>query len=544
MPNTASASLIGGLLHGYTSAKADQAHQELDKNILQQKNVMAYLHEIANNEGIPPEHRQWALGQLSTLTQHPVGKPLPKGVGDLSQLPAVNIQQPNRQAVVPGQSPITLTPPTPPSGGDGQSPQPPTGQSSQVGRDASGSVNVLGATPAGGGFGTGPGLGLGSLQAPTPPPNLAVAQSPVTIPAVSGPSTVANPTPPTQIAPAGGLHILTPEDRQQYASAAQGQHLNELQQRYPGKSPEELAYFSQHGEFPKPDSFTLGPQQQRFTAGKLVAENTNDKSGTKSGYEFDLNTGGVKDLSRGGAILTPEQIANNPEAKSVYTQGKQERDRRETQTEAKENRQSDRAIDRQARSFQNATDQKIQGDAIKASRQVAPLTSVLKTAEDYQKSGQFTPRKDLSLVVNAVRAMNPGSVRLPGLELQKEFTAGSYTDQFRRWYSTAQSGLLPADQRNDLMNVIRDETTNTAANAAETWKQAFEGKKPLPPHLKRFDSSQQLKPPSAPGDTATSAASHPDTHIFSSSAYKAAKPNGNLAAAEAAAKKNGYTIIP
>jgi hypothetical protein len=98
--------------------------------------------------------------------------------------------------------------------------------------------------------------------------------------------------------------------------------------------------------------------------------------------------------------------------------------------------------------------------------------------------------------------MNPGSVRLPQKELELEIQAGSYGDRFRRWYTTATTGLLPDDQRNDLMQVIRDESTRTATSAADNWVTAFSGRnKPLPPYLRRFagPSNNSISTPSPAG---------------------------------------------
>lgn len=347
MGSTGTSSLLAGLVQGFAGARAQQAHTDLATRVQQQQQMLAYFHAMANNPNVPPEHQQWAMDQGLQLAQHDVSKPFPKGLGDLSKLPPVNIQQAPKQAV--SQAPaMTLAMPQPPGGGQAQAPpttpttptapQAPNGN--QVGRSPNGTVNAIGQAK--------------QLEMPTPPPNLAAgAPSSVNIPA-GAPTTIQNPQPPVQIAPGGTPHVLTPSDRTQYALAAQQQEMNALQQQYPTKSPEELAYFSQHGEFPKPDEFSLEPGQERFRDGKLIARNEMPKPGAKSGYEFDPATGGVKDLARGGAILTPKEVAAIPEAKSVQEQGVKEQERKEKQQEAKEDRQHTFELNKLTQTFANA----------------------------------------------------------------------------------------------------------------------------------------------------------------------------------------------
>ena len=98
--------------------------------------------------------------------------------------------------------------------------------------------------------------------------------------------------------------------------------------------------------------------------------------------------------------------------------------------------------------------------------------------------------------------MNPGSVRLPQKELDLELRAGSYGDQFRRWYTRALEGTLPDDQRTDLLGVIRRETEQTARSAAANWQQALPNRA-LPPYLKRFAPAQAPSPSGAPSGTAS-----------------------------------------
>lgn len=126
-------------------------------------------------------------------------------------------------------------------------------------------------------------------------------------------------------------------------------------------------------------------------------------------------------------------------------------------------------------------------DVIKAASDSRKQINLLDSAEKYVQDGKFDSAGDLSLIVQAVRAMNPGTVRLPVQEIQMELKRGTYGKQFERWYSkNIESGMLPPDQREELMNVLRRETTQVGQDAASVWKQTFAGKKPLPPHLQRF----------------------------------------------------------
>src|SRR5262249_33627828 len=139
------------------------------------------------------------------------------------------------------------------------------------------------------------------------------------------------------------------------------------------------------------------------------------------------------------------------------------------------------------------------GPAIDAAKKAKPMVDVLNASEEYVASGKFTPRQDLALVVRAVRAMNPGTVRLPNKELELEIKAGSYGDRFKRWATGASEGLLPDDQRADLMNVIRTETTQTANSARDDWDQAFGARKvPAPSYLQKFGTHGLRQPTTGP----------------------------------------------
>jgi len=126
-------------------------------------------------------------------------------------------------------------------------------------------------------------------------------------------------------------------------------------------------------------------------------------------------------------------------------------------------------------------------------KKMKPLFGLLSAQEEYMKEiesdpSKATPRQDLSLIVAAVRSMNPGSVRLPTKELELEMKAGSYGDRIRRWYEIASNGTLPDDQRKDLFTIVQRETTKAGESIAADWQQYMSGQ-PLPSDLKRFAKS-------------------------------------------------------
>jgi hypothetical protein len=138
----------------------------------------------------------------------------------------------------------------------------------------------------------------------------------------------------------------------------------------------------------------------------------------------------------------------------------------------------------------SADDKKVHAALIQTAEKARTLTALLSTNESYINAvhadpSKATPRQDLALVVAAVRAMNPGSVRLPQKELELEIKAGSFGDRFRRSWDNATTGLLPADQRDDLFGIVKNETTTFGKNVAADWKTNFPNR-PLPAHLKRY----------------------------------------------------------
>lgn len=528
MSSPAVTSLLSGLVKGFVEGKDTQTKEGILARKETRDAMLAYLGHMVNSPDVPAEHKQWAMAQIPQLAQHDITKKFPKGLGDLSTLPPVTLQRPPEQQnqTLPGNQPGNQPSLQAPVGPGAASATPPAAPQS-VGRASNGTVNALGQAPSALTPPVGPAGAIASrppLQTPVPPQGL-LGQGP---------------TPPLeQLAPGGAPHILTQSEKLGIASSVEQEEINRLQQQYPEKSKEDLAYFAQHGEFPKVQLHEIPPGGMLVDAqGKVIARNEEPKPGQKSGFSYERGPGGevlVKD-NKTGATLSDAEIAASPEAKAVYDTGQAAVDKAEKKTEAKENRQFSRQLTMEDKREEAALNKQVTGAAVKAAGQAKAMTDVLDTSETYMKKGEFTPRQDLALIVRAVRAMNPGTVRLPQKELDLELKAGSYGARFQRWYTTALTGTLPSDQRNDLMNVIREETTQTGTSAAENWQQAFAGRKPVPSYLSRF----ALKKPVGGGG----GAAHPNTHQWSLKAWTDANPNGNAVAAKKAAQDAGYEVVP
>lgn len=514
--STPAISGLAGLVSGYTRETDAMRKEELDRRAGQRDLMVQYLGHLATNPNVPPEHQQWALGKVQELIAADPSKKLPKV--DLGELPPASVPGYTRQQT--SQAPqMTLQPPVGPGGGQPSPQQAPAAApaASSVGRASDNTVNALGAAiqppigPAGfempvanvrtGQPGPVPGTVVGGIDQkgrpmlipdPATQPNFNVAPptSSLTIPA--GPATtIQNPVPPVPISPKGQLHVLTPRDKAAYATATAGQEAERLRQQYPGKSPEDLAYFAKHGEFPK-DEFSLSPGEARYKGGKEVARNTAAKPGQKTGFSYEHGPSGevlIKDNTT-GATLSEQEIQANTEAKAVYATAQKAVEAGEKRQDERDQKKFENAQTLADQAFERAAQKKKMDEAQDAAKKARPMVDVLDTSEEYMKAGEFTPRQDLALIVRAVRAMNPGTVRLPQTELELELKAGSYGDRFKRWFTTASEGVLPDDQRQDLMNVIRAETTRTATTAAEDWRAAYHGTKEADPptYLQRFET--------------------------------------------------------
>jgi hypothetical protein len=134
-------------------------------------------------------------------------------------------------------------------------------------------------------------------------------------------------------------------------------------------------------------------------------------------------------------------------------------------------------------------------EIIAAGKDARSLDAALATMDDYVggiKSGTVPrdSRKDLDLMIGAVRAMNPGSRRLPQQELKMEIEAGSWDQVMGRKLSVWSKGTIPDDQRTSLYNILKDETTKFSSSVARD----YETKLPqlsLPDHLKRYATKRE-----------------------------------------------------
>lgn len=522
---SSTASLLGGLVHGFAEEKTRLAHEALDQSKAQQQQMLQYLGHLASSPNIPAEHQQWAMGKMQEIINAKPGGKLPKV--DLNELPPVSTPAGPTRTAQPTLPAMTLQPPVGPGGQTAAAPSP----SGDVGRAGDSTVNAMGnitppvgpdtiAIPAS--FDskgrplssipnpvasvrpgdTGPANAPNSIVGMPDPsgrptlvpssPSLNAPISPVTLPPLPQ-AQIQNPMPPQQIS-AGGLHVMTPEDRQKFATVDSANQMERLRQQFPDKSPDELAHFAQHGEFPKPSLHEVAPGGKLVDEhGREIATNTTPKPGAKSGYEPKMGPGGpigITDVATGG-MLTPEQVAANPQAKAVLDQANKEYKRQQDAQDARDQKKFENAQAMSDKSVENAAKKQKMAQATDAAKKAKPMVDVLDTSEAYMRDGKFSPREDLALIVRAVRAMNPGTVRLPQQELELELHRGTYGDNFKRWYDTkVSSGLLPDDQRQDLMNVIRKETVQTATSAADNWRDSYKGtnEEDPPTYLKRFEA--------------------------------------------------------
>lgn len=377
--STPAISGLAGLVQGFTKERDQITREELDKRTAQRDLMVQYLGHLATNPNVPPEHQQWALGKVQELIQADPTKKLPKV--DMGELPPVSVPGYNRQQQ--SQAPaMTLTPPVGPGGG--ATPAAPA-PSSDVGRASDSTVNALGAasiqppTPPAGysgpmpvadvrvgspGPANVPGSVVGGVDSkgrptlipnPAEQPNFAVAPpSPVTLPA-GAPTTIQNPVAPVPISKGGQLHILTPSDKEAYAASAQGQEVERLRQQYPDKSPEDLAYFAKHGEFPK-DEYSLSPGEKRFKNGKEVAANTGKKPGAKTGYSTKRGPSGEPMIvdNETGAELTPQEVEQIPEAKTLMATAAAAHEKELQDAKDKEDRHFQNQLDLQEKALNNA----------------------------------------------------------------------------------------------------------------------------------------------------------------------------------------------
>lgn len=104
-----------------------------------------------------------------------------------------------------------------------------------------------------------------------------------------------------------------------------------------------------------------------------------------------------------------------------------------------------------------------------------------------------SPKGDLAVVFAAVRSAVEGAGRMTNTELEREIKAGSLGQRWQRAYTQATEGTLPDDQRNDLVDVIRNSWSAKAGTARESWKTIYKDK-PMPGFMKDDSDLSDLGP--------------------------------------------------
>ena len=143
------------------------------------------------------------------------------------------------------------------------------------------------------------------------------------------------------------------------ANEAMKEQMSALQQQFPGKSPDDLAYYMKNGDFPKPDTAEVAPGAEMVdkATGHVIANNQNPRPGEESGYSPIFGSGrevvGVRD-NKTKAQMTPQEIAANPEAKSVLDQGNAAHAKKRSEQIADAAALAQKQADAQARAFGQA----------------------------------------------------------------------------------------------------------------------------------------------------------------------------------------------
>lgn len=379
---SSSASLLAGLVHGYADEKTRIAKEALDQSKGQQHMMLDYLGQLASSPNIPAEHQQWAIGKMQEIINAKPGGKLPKV--DLNELPPVSTPAGPTRTSQPTLPAMTLQPPVGPGGAAATPSANAPAPSGDTGRASDSTVNALGnITPPVGpnsvpGYSgpmpissvrpgdTGPADVPGSIVGmpdangrptlvPNTTPSLNAPISPVTLPAMPQ-AQVQNPMPPQQIS-AGGLHVLTPEDRQKFADVTSANRMEKLRSQFPDKSPDELAYYAQHNEFEKPSLHEVAPGGKLVNAqGKTIAENTNKKPGAKSGYSTKRGPSGEPIVvdNETGAELTPQEVNSIPEASTLMSTATAAHAQELQDARDKEDRHFQSQLDLQEKSLNNA----------------------------------------------------------------------------------------------------------------------------------------------------------------------------------------------
>jgi hypothetical protein len=473
--------LLGHLAGGYAQAAEEDNRRKFEAEQSAKQNALGMVKILIENPAVPPEYKAQLIQHGMDVLHAPPGKKLPSFDKVMQGLPAI----PGKPNTQPNPAAATSTAMTLPG------PQPPPGLP-----EGTAGPDQLGA-------------GL------PPPPPMQIPGAVIRPPA---------PAPAANIANAGQFHMMSDEEqvgRQTAAKIAAAQAVAKetgvpvervlgLQPKY-SVAPWGAGTFNQQtGEIetaatPKPMGTPIKMKAedgtyhlyQRFQDNSLrPIDNPNGMSVplptaelptvTQSSHDVNLETGATstktvrQKVQPGGKALSMPSAPPGTSSKAAASSSSAASATSGSGPGGKMTRDD------------MVANRLLMTDAVKASQTARTMVNLLDTQQQYMDTvkagGAPTPRQDLSLIVAAVRAMNPGTVRLPNKELELELKAGSYGDRMRRYFDTASSGILPADQREDLFQVVNHETSNVAKDAAQNWEQNM-SKRPLPPHLKRFAGS-------------------------------------------------------
>lgn len=141
-------------------------------------------------------------------------------------------------------------------------------------------------------------------------------------------------------------------------------------------------------------------------------------------------------------------------------------------------------------------DTSIQKDAVKASQQARDAYT---NYQDSVKNSQTNnPRTNIALVIAAAKStIAGGGGRLNTAEIEQQLKAGSFPDKVERWYQMATEGTLPADQRQQILDLIKNDYDAKRESAEKAWTYAYPGK-PEPPWLRMDEKNKESQGNSPP----------------------------------------------
>lgn len=538
---------LAGMMLGVSQGMKNEHEREFAIESAKRQQLLDFFGKFMDRPDVQKEAKADALRRMGMLIQTPYNKKLPSEVANLDTLGKVPIQL--NKGGVPQQQGMTLTPPAPPQGaapvapmpgGDGGGPLA-AGGGAAPGVLQGGANNLPPAPPMSESLGMP--TNIPGVAPPAPPVGL-IPPSPVTLPPQMA-------TQPTYTGPTTRSAFKTPEEMAQQqalgiGAATSAQVRAQIEGKYaalmniPGMDPQRAAFMaSGMGGVMKPSGVNVILDDGTHQAATKVFDPSDYR------YHFWVGDKDVTDKVTGTATSAaaqtawpkgdmasvqlvpngPKWLASDPnappEAKAWFAAqqtGKTRTSTSSTTMDAEGNTTTRRVTAPAPPAGVSVTpkggaakggatapatsggkldyqaSQALVKDAVKASADARKQINLADTAQDYVNAvngGKKQPdsAKDLALIVQAVRAMNPGTVRLPVQEIQLELQRGTYGQRAQRWWQQhVETGTLPKQYRDELMSVIKDETDKVGQDAAANWQQNMRGKA-LPPHLQRFGGS-------------------------------------------------------